>query len=142
MAEDYQMWIRHFIDQSKGLIPHQRVFYKLGVNSQKGEGKPTIQVVSPTQQVVERAKSTLQEQRKPSYDPVTGVVHQSLQNLLGKRIVRTGKNKSKKVKSRNSGRVTKKVHRKTKQKPSKKKKTNFKKSSKNKRTSKPVSWAL
>lgn len=140
MAEDYQMWIRHFVDQSKGLIPHQRVFYKIGVNSQKGEGKPSIQVVSPTEQVVERAKSTLQELRKPSYDPVTGVVHQSLQKLLGGHITRKRKNISKKSKSRKTGKVTKRVQQKSRKSP--KKKTKLKTNYKNKSKSSLASWAL
>lgn len=80
MEGEYQMWVQHFIDQAKGLVPHQKTFYKIG--SQRGEGKNTIQLVTPTKQVVERAKSSLEELRKDTYDPITGVVHQSMSKLL------------------------------------------------------------
>lgn len=94
MEGQYQIWIQHFINQAKGLVPHQKAFYKVG--SQRGEGKPVIQLVTPTEQVVERAKASLKE-KNDTYDPVTGVVHQSVSSLL------RGKNSSKRKKKSRPG---------------------------------------
>lgn len=75
MTEEFRSWKQHFIDQAKGNIPHQRIFYK--VSKQEGSGEePNIKLVTPTEQVVERAKSTLSQ--PPSiYDPVTGIMQQT-----------------------------------------------------------------
>jgi hypothetical protein len=75
MSDEFQTWKEHFINQSKGLIPHQRKFYK--VSLQKGRGdQPIIKMVAPTEQVVDRAKSKLTE--APNiYDPVTGAMQQT-----------------------------------------------------------------
>ena len=74
MGADFEEWKKHFLDQARGLIPHQRNFYKVSEQRGKGAGETNIKMVSPTQQVVERAKSTLSN--PPTvYDPVTGVVH-------------------------------------------------------------------
>lgn len=80
MSEEFQTWKEHFIEQAKGLVPPQKNFYK--VSMQHGRGKePTIKMVAPTEQVVERAKSSLADPppaQPPSiYDPVTGVMQQS-----------------------------------------------------------------
>lgn len=76
MTEEFNTWKHHFIQQARGLIPHEKHFYK--VSSQKGKGDSTnIKLVTPTQQIVERAKSTLNHQpiQPPSiYDPVTGTM--------------------------------------------------------------------
>lgn len=75
MSEEFQTWKQHFINQAKGLIPHQRKFYKVSMQ-QGGGGQPTIKMVSPTEQIVERAKASLDH--PPSvYDPVTGVMQQT-----------------------------------------------------------------
>lgn len=72
MSEEFQAWREHFVNQAKGLIPHERKFYR--VSKQEGKGKdPIIKMVTPTEQVVERAKASLSQ--PPSvYDPVTGVM--------------------------------------------------------------------
>lgn len=139
MAGNYQLWIQHFIDQSKGLIPHQKLFYKIGANSQSGEGKPSIQVVSPTEQVVARAKSSLEDRNKHSYDPVTGVFRQSLTNLLGEHKQRK-RRKTKKLKLTRAKKVTKKVSKKKKRITAKR--TSLKKSLKNKSKKVLESWLL
>lgn len=72
MGDEFQTWKEHFIEQAKGLVPHQRKFYRVSMQHGKG-GEPPIKMVSPTEQVVERAKSTL-SQPPTIYDPVTGIM--------------------------------------------------------------------
>jgi len=121
MADNFQTWKTHFIQQAKGLIPHQRKFYRVSMQEGKG-GETPIKMVSPTEQIVERAKSNLDG--PPSvYDPVSGV----MQHTEGKHTKPTRKrkrrskaptNRSKQTKKRKTSR-TKKKGRKTK-KPAKK----------------------
>ena len=83
MGDDFVVWKQHFIDQARGHIPFQKIFYK--VSSQGGRGgEPSIKMVTPTEQLVERAKSSLSH--PPSiYDPVTGVMqHSEGDHLTGK----------------------------------------------------------
>ena len=83
MGDDFVVWKQHFIDQARGHIPFQKKFYK--VSSQGGRGgEPSIKMVTPTEQLVERAKSSLSH--PPSiYDPVTGVMqHSEGDHLTGK----------------------------------------------------------
>ena len=134
MMGNYQMWVQHFIDQSKGLIPHQNFFYKIAFNGQKGDGKTAIQVVTPTEQVVARAKATLVAPIKHSYDPVTGVSHQSPQNRRGERITLKRKN-PKKSTLHKSKKTNKKVIK-------KKKKTSNKKQVKKTSKKELKSWLL
>jgi hypothetical protein len=122
MDSKFNLWVQHFIDQSKGLIPHQKVFYK--VTRQRGEGKPVINLVTPTEQAVERAKSSLEELEKDTYDPVTGVVNHSMSKLLKRKTSPKRKKSSKRV----AKRVKKVVPR--------KRKTGKKKTVKKKRVSK------
>jgi hypothetical protein len=82
MSEDFGAWKRHFINQARGLIPHQNSFYK--VREQKGGGgggEQNIKLVTPTQQVVERAKSTISDP-PVVYDPVTGITNQPLNESI------------------------------------------------------------
>lgn len=153
--DSYQVWIQHFIDQSKGLVPHQSLFYKINNSSQKGEGKPTIQAVTPTEQVLARAKSSMEEQSKPSYDPVTGVFHQSLPNLLGRqKLGKLGARKKSSVNKLRSLRVgkktsvskvgkgVKKVTKKLEKKAGPRKNSGLKKSLKSKSKRAVKSWVL
>jgi hypothetical protein len=114
MSEEFQAWKNHFIDQAKGLIPYQKKFYK--VSMQQGGGtQPQIKMVSPTEQIVERAKASLQP---PSvYDPVTGVMQQT----KGKHIPTSYKRKRKISKKRNQKKISRKKKMKTKTKKQKKK---------------------
>lgn len=73
MGDSFQAWKQHFIDQARGLIPHQKNFYKVDEQRGKGSNESNIQLVTPSEQVVERAKATLSH--PPTvYDPVTGIV--------------------------------------------------------------------
>ena len=67
MSEEFQAWKQHFIQQAKGLIPHQKRFYKVSMQQGKGD-QPNIKMVSPKSDLVQ----------PPSvYDPVTGVMQQT-----------------------------------------------------------------
>ena len=81
MGGDFEIWKRHFINQAKGLIPHQDRFYQVTSEKGSGEGmqndKHPITIVSPMQQIVERAKTDIINP-SPIYDPVTGVVRHSV----------------------------------------------------------------
>ena len=119
MGDEFHVWKQHFIDQARGLIPHQRNFYK--VSEQKGKGdQPSIKLVSPTEQVVERAKSTLSDPPMV-YDPVTGVTNQPINETIKKKRTYKRKRKTdkkKKIKKRKKG---KKPNKKGKEKGKKKK---------------------
>lgn len=77
MGDNFQEWKQHFIDQAKGLIPHEKKFYRV---SQQKVKEPTrevnIKMVSPTEQVVERAKATISNP-PTKYDPVSGLMLKS-----------------------------------------------------------------
>lgn len=110
MSNEFQTWKEHFIDQAKGLIPHQKYFYTVSMQHGKGE-KPLIKMISPTEQVVDRAKAKLNH--PPSvYDPVTGI----MQHTSSKHMKRTPspsrkrkrkQSQSKKYKYTNKKKVTK-----------------------------------
>lgn len=122
MSEEFHTWKQHFINQAKGLIPYQKKFYK--VSMQQGAGsQPTIKMVSPTEQIVERAKASL-DQPPTVYDPVTGVVQQT--NV--KHIKPTSPRKKKRKKST---KARKRINNKNKKITSKSRKT--KKKSKSRR---------
>lgn len=124
MSEEFQVWKQHFINQAKGLIPHQKRFYK--VSMQHGAGvQPTIKLISPTEQIVDRAKASL-EQPPTIYDPVTG----AMQQTSGKHIKTTTPRKRKRKAT------TKKNHKKRKVIKS----TKTKKKSKSKSKSKKQKW--
>jgi len=79
MADNFAIWKQHFINQAKGLIPHQEKFYK--VASEKGGGGKGLtsgefKMVSPTQEVVERAK-TQPPLPVSIYDPISGLMTHS-----------------------------------------------------------------
>ena len=52
MAASGAMWTQHFVDMARGLIPYQKRLYKVTVQTGNGD----VQMVTPTQAVVERAK--------------------------------------------------------------------------------------
>ena len=52
MAASGAMWTQHFMDMARGLIPYQKRLYKVTVQTGNGD----VQMVTPTQAVVERAK--------------------------------------------------------------------------------------
>jgi hypothetical protein len=105
MSDEFQTWKQHFLDQAKGLIPHQKKFYKVSVQQGGGGSHPPVKIVSPTEQIVERAKASL-NQPPTVYDPVTGVMQQTNRKHIGashKRKRKTHKKKrlqKKKISSR------------------------------------------
>jgi hypothetical protein len=76
MSDEFQAWKNHFIEQAKGKIPHQKKFYRVSMQ-QGGGSQPAIKMVSPTEQIVERAKANI-EHPPTVYDPVTGVMQQTI----------------------------------------------------------------
>lgn len=123
MSNNFEVWKNHFIRQAKGLIPHEKQFYQ--VTTEKGDSEKikndhNVTLVSPMQEVVERAKTNINNPI-PTYDPVTGVVR----HLARKpRSIRKSTTKNKK-KKKNQGKKKKKSS-KTKGKFGKKK-LNYKK---------------
>jgi len=130
MGDNFATWKEHFIQQARGLVPHQRKFYRVSLQHGKG-GEPAIKMVSPTQEVVERAKSNLND--PPSvYDPVSGV----MQHTEGKHVKVMPKRKRKSKPTSKSSKYSKKRKKVKSKKKVKKKKTH---KSKKKRTSKKKS---
>jgi hypothetical protein len=115
MSEDFQVWKNHFINQAKGLIPHQKRFYKVSMQ-QGGGSQPIIKMVSPTEQIVERAKSTL-DQAPSVFDPVTGVMQQT----KIKHVAPSRKRKRNPPKKKNN--IKKRKHNTSKSKPGQRGKT-------------------
>lgn len=121
MGDSFDEWRRHFVAQARGLIPQQRNFYKVVNQHGKGGNEGNIKLVTPTQQAVERAKSTLSHP-PVVYDPVTGIAQKT--ETVSKRQKRKYKKKDtrKKMKSRvKSKKPTKQKNKKKKPKEKKKK---------------------
>ena len=122
MGDEFQIWKRHFIDQARGVIPHQRNFYKVSNQKGKGEGE-NIKMVAPTQQILERAKASLSDP-PVVYDPVTGITNQPIYAKKTNRKRKNSSLKNKKTKKiKKSAKQTKKTQKPTKKKKKKKKKT-------------------
>ena len=134
MGEDFGDWKKHFMDQARGLVPYQRHFYKVSEQRGRGGGSPTIKMVSPSQQVVERAKTTL-AQPPTVYDPVTGLVHrpENINKEIGTRKRKkvskksTIKTKKRKKQRKQKSQVSKKLRKKVKKRGRKGKKVSGKK---------------
>ena len=121
MDEEFKIWKDHFIDQAHGLIPHEKRFYK--VSTQKGRGvKPNIKLISPTEQIVERAKSSLSNPPEV-YDPVTG----TMQTKKRPRQVKNSRKRRKKKEQKGRGGKKRKICKPKKKKKKKKKKPRSKK---------------
>lgn len=120
MSEEFQTWRQHFIDQAKGLIPHQRKFYK--VSMQEGKGKePAIKMISPVQSIINRAKSEIAH--PPSvYDPVTGIMQQTNRKHVKVTSKRKQSRKTKPKQAKSTTKSKSKSTKKTKGKVSKKRK--------------------
>lgn len=76
MSEKFSIWKKHFENQARGLIPRDNSFYKVSTestNQTSGNNESKINLISPSQQIVERAKKQI---RYPDaiYDPVTGIM--------------------------------------------------------------------
>lgn len=80
MSNNFEVWKNHFINQARGLIPHQEKFYSVTVDkgggAEVGKNNESINLVSPMQQVVERAKTDISNPTN-IYDPVTGIIRHS-----------------------------------------------------------------
>ena len=116
-------WVKHFTDMASGLVPYKKKYYT--VQNQTGNGD--VQLVTPTQAEVERAKMDVKRelQEASSYKPKQ--LRSGLQSGSGQ--------KKKKKKKKQKGSSSKKS---TKSKSSKPKKSNSNKSS-NKKSSKKKS---
>lgn len=117
MNEEFHLWKEHFINQAKGLIPQEIFFYN--VSTQKGRGEPSanIKMVSPTEQIVKRAKATLSQvpTSPPTvYDPVTGVIQAEQRKTQTKLPSRKRKNTNTKKKKYKKRKISVKKKRKTK----------------------------
>ena len=114
-------WVKHFTDMASGLVPYKKKYYT--VQNQTGNGD--VQLVTPTQAEVERAKMDVKRklQEASSYKPKR--LRSGLQSGSGQ----------KKKKKKQKGSSSKKS---TKSKSSKPKKSNSNKSS-NKKSSKKKS---
>ena len=114
-------WVTHFTDMASGLVPYKKKYYT--VQNQTGNGD--VQLVTPTQAEVERAKMDVKRklQEASSYKPKR--LRSGLQSGSGQ----------KKKKKKQKGSSSKKS---TKSKSSKPKKSNSNKSS-NKKSSKKKS---
>jgi len=110
MADKFTAWKQHFVKQAKGLVPHEDTFYNV-TTEKSGEkafsnANPNVTLVSPVQQLVERAKNDKPE-TSTIYDPVTGVMRQSAtkHQRVRKYSKKRGKAKKRVIKK---GRVSKK----------------------------------
>ena len=115
-------WVKHFTDMASGLVPYKKKYYT--VQNQTGNGD--VQLVTPTQAEVERAKMDVKRklEEASSYKPKR--LRLGLQSGSGQK-----KKKKKKQKVSSSKKSTK-------SKSSKPKKSNSNKSS-NKKSSKKKS---
>ena len=119
--ESSSPWIKHFTDMASDLVPHKKKYYT--VQTQTGNGD--VQLVTPTQAEVERAKMDIKRklQKASTYKPKR--LRSSPQSGSGQK-----KKKKKKQKGANSKKSTK--SKKSKSKYSSNKKSSTKKKSKKK----------
>lgn len=76
---NFEVWKQHFIKQAKGLIPHEQSFYPVTTeNTKQSDSSTPVKLVSPMQDVVERAKTDISNPTTPIYDPITGIMRQSV----------------------------------------------------------------
>ena len=135
MAASGAMWTQHFVDMARGLIPYQKRLYKVTVQTGNGD----VQMVTPTQAVVERAKMDMKRKlaeaatvQKPKR------IRLSAQSGSGGRKRKSTKKKSstkkstKKVKTGKNKHQTKKKKKKPVQNKVKKVKSQIKKTGKKK----------
>lgn len=105
MGDRFSVWKRHFENQARGLIPHDNAFYKVSSDSKKrgeGDSESKVSLVSPTQQVVERAKNQI-KYHDTIYDPVTGIMlHSTGKPRSVRRLPQSSRQKKKKVSKKNN----------------------------------------
>lgn len=118
MGDKFAVWRHHFENQARGLIPRQNSFYKVhstSHNTQQEIFGKKIQIMPPSQQVVQRAKSTLGVP-ETIYDPVIGMQRHYTQRP---RSVRKSAKKSSKKDTKKSKTKSKKPKSKSKSKKQK-----------------------
>lgn len=112
MGDNFSVWRKHFENQARGLIPHDSAFYKVSSergNGEESKGESKMTVISPSQQIVERAKKQL-KYAEVIYDPVTGITQHSVgkprsvkrlkKKAPQRKNSKIGKGKQKKVKTK------------------------------------------
>ncbi len=94
-ASDPGMWKKHFLDMASGKL-HNSSFYRLGrANQYGGSTGPTIELVTPTQQAIEMAKSEQKQQESKS-----GKVKKHVKRESPHSTKKLGRGKTKKQKRR------------------------------------------
>ena len=91
-------WVKHFSDMSQGLVPYEKKYYT--VYPQVGGGN--VQLVTPTQAVVERAKMDVKRKLKEAAAYKPKRIKVLSQSGAGSKMKRTSKKKkqgTKKTKS-------------------------------------------
>lgn len=127
MTDKFTIWKNHFINQAKGLIPHQHSFYGVSSQNKGNEVKSEHQskIMLPTQEIVERVKRA-QPNPLSIYDPVTGEMSHFSNSSRGVRRSYTRRVKRNKT-SKKSKTHKRKTNRKRKVTKSKRKKVSKKK---------------
>ena len=107
-------WVKHFSDMSQGLVPYKKKYYT--VYPQVGGGD--VQLVTPTQAVVERAKMDLKRKLKEAAAYKPKRIKVLSQSGAGSKTKRTSKKKKQGTKKTKSS--PKKSNKKNKKKKGKK----------------------
>ena len=125
-------WVKHFMDMTRGLIPNRKRFYKI----QPQTGMGDIQLVTPTQADVQRAKADMKRKLTESVQYKLKRIRASPQTGSGQK-KKKKTNKKKKAPAKNSkskkGKKSTNSKSKSEKKKKKKKKKNLKSQKKKKK---------
>ena len=119
-------WVKHFMDMTRGLIPNRKRFYKI----QPQTGMGDIQLVTPTQADVQRAKADMKRKLTESVQYKPKRIRASPQTGSGQKKKKTNKKKKAPAKNSKSKKGKKSTNSKSK---SEKKKKNLKSQKKKKK---------
>ena len=108
-------WVKHFSDMSQGLIPYQKKFYKI----QPQTGMGDIQLVTPTEADVQRAKSDMKRKLTESIGYKPKRLRLSPQSGAGQKKKNKKKSPAKKKKPKSKTKKTTKPKKKPKSKTKK-----------------------
>ena len=122
-------WVKHFMDMTRGLIPNRKRFYKI----QPQTGMGDIQLVTPTQADVQRAKADMKRKLTESVQYKPKRIRASPQTGSGQKKKKTNKKKKAPAKNSKSKKGKKSTNSKSKKKKKKKKKKNLKSQKKKKK---------
>ena len=124
-------WVKHFMDMTRGLIPNRKRFYKI----QPQTGMGDIQLVTPTQADVQRAKADMKRKLTESVQYKPKRIRASPQTGSGQKKKKKKTNKKKKAPAKNSKskKGKKSTNSKSKSEKKKKKKKNLKSQKKKKK---------